>query len=87
MKKMLIINVLQNISLRDNLKQNDNAGSKMEVEEFNHLSPQVAKERLRRLATKMDRNLDGKMDKKELQVKLENSLLHVVIIYITVTIC
>ena len=44
----------------------------MEVEEFNHLSPEVAKERLRKLAAKMDRNLDGKMDKSELQVKLEN---------------
>ena len=54
----------------------------MEVEEFNHLSPQVAKERLRRLATKMDRNLDGKMDKNELQVKPENLLLRVLIIYI-----
>ena len=56
----------------------------MEVEEFNHLSPEVAKERLRRLATKMDRNSDGKMDKSELQVKLENPsfVLHVLIIYI-----
>ena len=54
----------------------------MEVEEFNHLSPEVAKERLRKLATKMDRNLDGKMDKSELQVKLENAsfVLHVIII-------
>ena len=53
----------------------------MEVEEFNHLSPEVAKERLRRLATKMDSNLDGKMDKSELQVKLENAsfVLHVII--------
>ena len=43
-------------------------GSEKEVEEFEHLSPEVAKERLRKLAVKMDRNLDGKIDKKELQV-------------------
>ena len=54
----------------------------MEVEEFNHLSPEVAKERLRKLATKMDRNLDGKMDKSELQVKLENPSF-VLIIFIS----
>lgn len=42
-------------------------GSEKEVEEFEHLSPDVAKERLRKLAVKMDRNLDGKIDKKELQ--------------------
>ena len=54
----------------------------MEVEEFNHLSPEVAKERLRKLATKMDRNLDGKMDKSELQVKLENpSFILIIVIY------
>ena len=45
-------------------------GSEKEVEEFEHLPPAVAKERLRKLAVKMDRNLDGKIDKKELQVKL-----------------
>ena len=72
---------LQKISLRANLKPNNYSGSKMEVEEFNHLSPEVAKERLRRLATKMDRNLDGKMDKSELQVKLESPsfVLHILI--------
>ena len=53
----------------------------MEVEEFNHLSPEVAKERLRTLATKMDRNSDGKMDKSELQVKLGNPSF-VIIIFI-----
>merc|ERR1719273_2602360 len=42
-------------------------GSEKEVEEFEHLSPEVAKERLRKLAVKMDRNMDGKIDKKELQ--------------------
>jgi len=42
-------------------------GSEKEVEEFEHLPPEVAKERLRKLAVKMDRNLDGKIDKKELQ--------------------
>lgn len=42
-------------------------GSEKEVEEFEHLPPAVAKERLRKLAVKMDRNLDGKIDKKELQ--------------------
>jgi len=42
-------------------------GSHKEAEEFEHLSPDVAKERLRTLATKMDRNMDGKIDKKELQ--------------------
>ena len=51
----------------------------MEVEEFNHLSPEVAKERLRKLATKMDRNLDGKMDKSELQVNLENPSFFLII--------
>ena len=57
----------------------------MEVEEFNHLSPEVAKERLRKLATKMDRNLDGKMDKSELQVKLENpSFVLITFIYLSV---
>ena len=44
-------------------------GSHKEAEEFEHLSPDVAKERLRTLATKMDRNMDGKIDKKELQVR------------------
>ena len=45
-------------------------GSEKEAEEFEHLPPEVAKERLRTLATKMDRNMDGKIDKKELQVAL-----------------
>ena len=44
-------------------------GSEKEVEEFEHLPADVAKERLRKLAVKMDRNLDGKIDKKELTVK------------------
>merc|ERR1712136_200418 len=39
-------------------------GSHKEAEEFEHLSPDVAKERLRTLATKMDRNMDGKLIKK-----------------------
>ena len=85
MKNILIIYVVQNISLKANLKPNNYAGSKMEVEEFNHLSPEVAKERLRKLATKMDRNLDGKMDKNELQVKLENtSFVLIIFIFIKV---
>jgi len=42
-------------------------GSEKEVEEFEHLSPEVAKERLRKLSAKMDRNMDGKIEKKELQ--------------------
>jgi len=42
-------------------------GSEKEAEEFEHLPPAIAKERLRKLATRMDRNLDGKIDKKELQ--------------------
>jgi len=41
-------------------------GSEKEVEEFEHLPADVAKERLRKLAVKMDRNLDGKIDKIEL---------------------
>ena len=44
-------------------------GSEKEVEEFEHLPADVAKERLRKLAVKMDRNLDGKIDKKELTVR------------------
>ena len=43
-------------------------GSEKEVEEFEHLPADVAKERLRKLAVKMDRNLDGKIDKIELTV-------------------
>ena len=43
-------------------------GSQKEVEEFEHLPEDVAKERLRKLAVKMDRNLDGKIEKKELTV-------------------
>ena len=43
-------------------------GSQKEVEEFEHLPEDVAKERLRELAVKMDRNLDGKIEKKELTV-------------------
>jgi hypothetical protein len=52
-------------------------GSEKEIEEFEHLSPTVAKERLRKLAVKMDRNMDGKIDKKELQVN--NSTVLIVI--------
>lgn len=37
------------------------------MEEFEHLPPAVAKERLRKLATKMDRNFDRKIDRNELQ--------------------
>ena len=43
-------------------------GSKKEVETFEQMSPEVAKARLRELASKMDRNVDGKIEKKELQV-------------------
>ena len=49
-------------------------GSEKEVEEFEHLPADVAKERLRKLAVKMDRNLDGKIDKKELTVKNHDKL-------------
>ena len=45
-------------------------GSEKEVEEFEHLSPDVAKERLRKLAAQKDKNSDGKIDKEELRVKI-----------------
>ena len=38
------------------------------MEEFKHFSPEVARERLRTLASKMDKNLDKRIDKKELKV-------------------
>ena len=41
-------------------------GGKKELEEFEHLSPEVVKERLRVLASKMDKNSDG-------QIKCGNS--------------
>ena len=50
-------------------------GSEKEVEEFEHLPADVAKERLRKLAVKMDRNLDGKIDKIELTVNNRYKLL------------
>merc|ERR1719284_950100 len=53
-------------------------GSEKEAEEFEHLSPEVAKARLRALATKMDRNLDGKIDKKELQAWILRSFRNVI---------
>ena len=43
-------------------------GSKKEVETFEQMPPEVAKARLRELASKMDKNVDGKIEKKELQV-------------------
>jgi len=41
-------------------------GSKREAEEFDDLSPEEAKTRLKVLLGKMDRNLDGSVDRKEL---------------------
>lgn len=41
-------------------------GSKKEAEEFDELPPEIAKQRLRELLTKMDRNKDEKIDKTEL---------------------
>ena len=54
-------------------------GGKKELEEFEHLSPAVVKERLKELASKMDKNSDGKIEKKELRVcYTEISLLQII---------
>lgn len=52
--------------------KSQHVGSVKVVEEFKHLPPEVAMERLRTLAVKMDKNLDEKIDKTELKVCRHN---------------
>ena len=61
-------------------------GTKRAVEEFRYLSPDIAKERLRALASMMDKNLDEKIDKKELQVIQQESHFSSVVIMIEIEI-
>ena len=39
------------------------------MEEFKHFTPEVSRKRLRTLASKMDKDSDERIDKKELQVQ------------------
>lgn len=48
-------------------------GSEDEAEEFSHLSPEEAKERLGKLFVKMDANQDGSLDNQELVQWILNS--------------
>ncbi len=50
------------------------AGSKKEAEEFDHLSPEESKKRLKVLCERMDKNGDSFVDKAELQAWIHQSL-------------
>ena len=50
-------------------------GSKKTAEEFDDLTPEESKRRLRILATKMDKNSDGFVDQQELSEWIQKSML------------